>query len=483
MSSSSPITSQNPSPTTSSSTSPSVAASDPSATGEPNIVFVLTDDLAWNLVQYMPHVQAMQRVGTTLSNYYVVDSLCCPSRSAILTGEYPHNDGVFTNGGDDGGYQTFNSHGNQPNTFGVSLQKAGYRTGFMGNYLNGYLPKDPPPPGWNEWDVAGNGYPEFNYTLNENGKQVHYGKAPADYLTDVLSAKATSFIDSAAGKPFALEIATFAPHRPSTPAPRDANSFPGLQAPRTSAFNKSPTGAPSWLAAIPPLTATGEQEIDDQFRLRAQSVQAVDAMIGNLQEHLIAGGLAKNTYFVFSSDNGYHMGEHRLRPGKQTAYDTDIKLPLIVTGPGVPTRRTVAALTSSIDLAPTFETIGGASIPATTDGTSMLALWHGQNPPSNWQQAVLVEHHGPNTTPKDPDKPSRFGGNPPSYEAIRTASALYVQYGNGDREYYNTDTDPDELHNLAPTAAPTQLAPLQRALTTLAHCRGTVGCQSAAQLR
>ncbi|MDQ2846450.1 MAG: sulfatase [Actinomycetota bacterium] len=444
---------------------------------------MLTDDLASNLVQYMPHVLAMQKAGTTLSNYYVVDSLCCPSRSAIFTSEYPHDDGVFTNGGNDGGYQTFNSHGNQPNTFGVSLQKAGYRTGFMGKYLNGYQPKDSPAPGWNEWDVAGNGYPEFNYTLNENGKQLHYGKAPTDYLTDVLSAKATSFIDSAAGKPFALEVATFAPHKPSTPAPRDANSFPGLQAPRTAAFDKQPTGAPSWLKAITPLTAKDEQQINDQFRLRVQAVQAVDAMIGQLEQELTAKGLANNTYFVFSSDNGYHMGEYRLRPGKQTAFDTDIKLPMIVTGPGVPAGRQVTALTSSIDLAPTFETIGAASIPATSDGTPMLALWHGQNPPSDWQQAVLVEHHGPDTTPNDPDKPPPSSGNPPSYEAIRSATALYVQYANGDREYYDTATDPSELHNLAATASPAQLAPLQRALTAMAHCHGAASCQAAAQLK
>ena len=79
----------------------------------PNFVFVLTDDLSWNLVSHMPHVLAMERAGTTMSRYYVVDSLCCPSRSAIFTGEYPHDDGVFTNAGNDGGYFAFNQHGDQ----------------------------------------------------------------------------------------------------------------------------------------------------------------------------------------------------------------------------------------------------------------------------------------------------------------------------------------------------------------------------------
>ncbi len=118
----------------------------------------------------MPHVLAMQRTGTTLSRYYVVDSLCCPSRSAIFTGEYPHDDGVFTNSGRDGGYNAYNAHGDQSRSFAVALQNAGYQTAMMGKYLNLYVPtRDPPAPGWNVWDVTGNGYPEFNYQLNENG--------------------------------------------------------------------------------------------------------------------------------------------------------------------------------------------------------------------------------------------------------------------------------------------------------------------------
>src|SRR5919201_3859597 len=147
---------------------------------KPNIVFVLTDDLAWNLVQYMPHVQQMQKQGTTFSNYYVTDSLCCPSRSSIFTGKFPHDTGIFTNGGSDGGFGAFQRRGEEKDTFATQLQAAGYQTAMMGKYLNGYEPKQAlggskpyVPPGWNEWDVAGNGYPEFNYDLNENGKVVH----------------------------------------------------------------------------------------------------------------------------------------------------------------------------------------------------------------------------------------------------------------------------------------------------------------------
>jgi len=137
----------------------------------PNIVFVLTDDLSWDLVRFMPHVQAMQKDGVTFSRYYVTDSLCCPSRSSIFSGRFPHNTGVFTNMAPDGGFGVFNGRGEERSTWATSLQGAGYRTAMMGKYLNGYEPaglvKGKPlyiPPGWNEWDVAGNGYPERSST-------------------------------------------------------------------------------------------------------------------------------------------------------------------------------------------------------------------------------------------------------------------------------------------------------------------------------
>ena len=204
----------------------------------PNIVFILTDDLSMNLVQFMPHVLEMQRHGATFANYFVTDSLCCPSRSSIFTGRYPHNTGVFRNTGNDGGYLVFRDRGHEQATFATALSAAGYRTAMLGKYLNGYLPAiHPPAPGWTTWAVAGNGYPEFNYNLNQDGRILHYGDKPSDYLTDVLSARAVKFIKEADGSPFFIEIATFAPHAPYTPAPRDANALPGLQAPRTPAFN------------------------------------------------------------------------------------------------------------------------------------------------------------------------------------------------------------------------------------------------------
>jgi arylsulfatase A-like enzyme len=450
----------------------------------PNIIFVLTDDLATTLVPYMPHVQSLERAGTSFRNYYVVDSLCCPSRSAIFTGQFPHDDGVFTNVAPDGGYNAYNQHDDPPKSFAVALQKAGYRTGFMGKYLNGYQPKDQQPPGWNEWDVAGNGYGEFNYQLNVNGKLRFYGKQPGDYLTDVLSTKATSFIKSsrASGKPFALEVATFAPHRPWVPAPRDLNTFVGLKAPRGPTFDRTPTDAPPWLAAQKPLPKKKIAIIDRGFEREVEAVQAVDQMIGRLQQTLKQEGLLDDTYIVFSSDNGFHLGQYRLLPGKMTAFDTDIKVPLVVSGPGVPANRSVSALTSSIDLAPTFLQIGNTGPTDRPDGVSLLGLLHGQPPPADWQQAVLIEHHG-GSGPGDPDAQAIASGDPPSYEAMRTATALYVEYVTGAREYYDLSTDPNELHNVVSMLPPARLAALHSTLHALESCHGAAACQAAARVR
>src|SRR5262249_9283149 len=216
-------------------------------------------------------------------------------------------------------------------TFATSLTAAAYRTAMMGKYLNGYRPtRNPPAPGWSSWAVAGNGYPEFDYDLNQDGRIVHHGDAPSDYLTDVLSGLGVSFISQAAGSPFFVEIATFAPHQPYTPAPRDADALPELRAPQTPAFNAVPDpNAPKWLAGHVSLSDIDVARIDGIFRKRVQSVLAVDAMIGALQAALVSIGQDRNTYFIFSSDNGYHMGEYRLMPGKMTAYDTDIRVPLV----------------------------------------------------------------------------------------------------------------------------------------------------------
>jgi arylsulfatase A-like enzyme len=304
-----------------------------------------------------------------------------------------------------------------------------------------------------------------------------YGYRPRDYLTNVIARKGLDFIDRAAAakRPFMLELATFAPHSPYTPAPRDYGEFPGLRAPRTPAFNTVGTNEPAWLSRFEPLGRGQIALIDSKFRKRAQAVQAVDRMIGAIEEKLAAKGLARDTYIVFSSDNGLHMGEHRLRPGKLTAFDTDIKVPLVLTGPGVPPGRTVGAMTENIDLCPSFEQLAGAPVPSSVDGRSLLALIHGRRVPG-WPRQVLIEHHGRVLDREDPDLPIRGSGNPPSYEALRTPGSLYVEYVTGERELYDLRRDPFELQNIAASAGRRRLLGLHRALLRLERCHGSSSC-------
>jgi arylsulfatase A-like enzyme len=448
----------------------------------PNIVFVLTDDLSLNLVQYMPHVLQMQKDGVTFKNYFVTDSLCCPSRSSIFTGRYPHNTGVYRNTGADGGYRAFTSRGHEQATFATALSTAGYRTAMLGKYLNGYQPKsNSPAAGWKMWTVAGNGYPEFNYDLNQDSKIVHHGSQPADYLTDVLSGSAVDFIKQSAGTPFIIEVATFAPHAPYTPAPRDANAFPGLRAPRTPAFGAAADAkAPQWLRAHRQLSSADTAKIDADFRKRAQSVLAVDKMIGELQAAVAAIGQQGNTYFVFSSDNGYHMGEYNLMPGKMTAFDTDIHVPLIVTGPGVPAGATVEDVAENVDLCPTFTELGGMTPAASIDGRSLAPLLHGEKP-RDWRTVALVEHRGPVKNLTDPDLPSPRSGNPTTYEAIRDRTSVYVEYATGEKEYHDLASDPDELRNTFSSLPPDKQAALHATLAAVQNCHGAQSCSTAEQ--
>lgn len=462
-----------------------VPAAHPSPVGSPNIIFVLTDDLSINLLQFMPHVLEMERNGATFSNYFVTDSLCCPSRSSIFTGEFPHNTGVFRNVEPDGGYGAFIAHGNEPNTFAVALQRNGYRTAMLGKYLNGYRPgTNGPATGWNEWDVAGDGYEGFKYSLNKNGKVVYHGKLRRDYMTDVLSRNAIRFIQESRNTPFFVEIATFAPHAPYIPAPRDAHAFPKLLAPRTPAFNAAPDpNAAGWLTKFPPLSDSDMTSINRKFRIRAQSVLAIDKMIADLEAAVAAAGQEKNTYFVFSSDNGIHMGEHRLMPGKTTAFDTDIHVPLVVTGPGVASAQVINEIVENTDLCATFAGIAGASVPATVDGRSLVPLLHGARVPE-WRTLALIEHHGPLSElgdDSDPDVPHRRSGNPPSYEAIRSRDSIYLEYDDGTREYHDYASDPYELRNSFATLSPSAKASLHAAVNALRICHGVRACWNAAR--
>ncbi len=440
----------------------------------PNVVFVLADDLSSDLVRRMPAVQALARRGASFSNYIVDDSLCCPSRASIFTGRLPHDTGVFTNVAPDGGAYAWRRHRDEQHAFAGVLRARGYRTALMGKYLNGYRADGGHvPPGWTRWAGTGKGYEGFGYALDEDGVPRSYGTAPGDYLTDVIARLGERFIGR---RPFFLELATFAPHRPAVPAPRDASRFPGARAPRTPAYDRQIDDAPPWLAHRAPFRPATISRIDRDYRQRARSVVAVDRLLQGVEDRLQRLGELDDTYVVFSSDNGYHLGDHRLLPGKFTAFDTDVRVPLIVAGPGIRPGTRIDALAQNTDLAPTFEQMAGAPVPIGTDGRSLLGLLRGRPVPRDWRRVALIEHHHPPHGRHDPDHQSGESGDPPTYEAIRTRGETYVEYADGERESYDDRIDPFQLRNRYSTLRPRHRRALHRELRRLARCHGAGRC-------
>jgi N-acetylglucosamine-6-sulfatase len=422
--------------------------------------------------------------------------LCCPSRSSIFTGLFPHDTKVVRNLPPDGGFQKFQSEGLDKKTFAVALQSAGYKTSMLGKYLNGYgdplnTTTAPTPPGWSDWHVSNSsGYAEFNYVLNDNGTFNRYN-GPQNYGVDVLNTKAQSFIDQSAGSPFAIEVATFAPHAPYTPAPRNANDFPGLTEPRDPSFDTNNVNPPLWLGQRPPLGPRQIANVDRAFRKRAQAVESVDKLLADTEATLAAEHLTDKTYIVFSSDNGYHLGQHRLLKGKQTAFDTDIHVPLIVAGPGVPHHRVVPQVAQNVDLYPTFVQLAGARPDRPVEGHSLVPLLHPPKAVPMWRSVALVEHQKSNDA-SDPDFEGG-GSNPTTYEAIRISAkhlagfkgavdAVYVEYKNPqhEAEFYDISKDPYERRNVAAQLTTAQRTELHRVLAGLERCHTATACWSAA---
>jgi arylsulfatase A-like enzyme len=444
---------------------PGVAVPAAGATARrPNIVLILTDDQSLGSLAYMPRtLDLLARQGVTFANHVVPLSLCCPSRATILTGLYPHNHKVYTNFPPDGGFERFAELGHEETALAAVLRAAGYRTALLGKYLNGYpgaAGKTYVPPGWDEWasPVAGSPYAAYRFTLNENGKTVKYGSGPEAYMTDVLAGKATAFIRGAAAesKPFFLFLATFAPHSPATPARRHAGLFPDLKAPRGPSFNEADVrDKPQRIRGLRRLDDRQIGAIDVLYRKQILSLQAVDEAVAAVVRALRETGQLADTYLIFTSDNGFHMGHHRLEPGKYTPYEPDVRVPLLVRGPGVPAGATAAALTSSVDLAPTIAGLAGAALPFDADGRSLVPVLRGQRP-ATWRQAVLLEQfefppapprRGKLLEPSDPGDETRDSDHP-AHLGVRSAAFKFVEHGTGEREVYDLKRDPDELVNL-----------------------------------
>lgn len=443
----------------------------------PNIIVVMTDDMRADDVQYMPKLlRELSSKGTSFTNAFVASSWCCPSRATILRSQYPHNHQILTNDLPDGGFKKFYTLGLEQETLGVWMQRAGYRTALFGKYLNGYPVSAPDtyiPPGWDDWasPVSGEPYSEYKYTLNENGVLVEYGSARSDYGTDVYRGKTVAFIKSAMqqDQPFFAFVTPFAPHGPATPASRHQSLFPDTALPKPPSFNeKDVSDKPAYVSGLPRISAKTKTRMTGQNRQRLRSLQAVDDMLGRIVRTLKKGNALDNTFILFTSDNGFHMGEHRLSSGKSTPYMEDVRVPLIVRGPGVPAGKIQPALVSTIDLAPTLAELGAASVPAWVDGRSFVGLLQeSASVPLNWRSALLLELGPmelgitPTPTPTLTDIPTATPTNTltPTFEPTETPTVTMTPTCTTVPSVTQTDTatptgTPTET--IVPTGTPTE---------------------------
>jgi arylsulfatase A-like enzyme len=448
----------------------------------PNVVFVLTDDLdatGGPFWKALPKTRALVADrGTTFDNAFVTDPVCCPARGTILTGEYPHNSGVWSS-------YTESIGGAENRTMGARMQAAGYSTAFVGKYLNGYeLAADRVPPGWDEWFGLADGFLKgFAYRANHNGTIESFGKKPRDYQTDVLARVSTAFVDRATAdaSPFLLFVSPSAPHSPIGPAPRDAgNPFADDRLPRRPNFDEADVSdKPTWLReGVHRLDVATRAKETDRYRDAMGSLYAVDDLVDRIARRLRAHGALDDTVFVFTSDNGMNRGAHRLT-AKATPYEESIRVPLAIAGPGVP-HGTDHRMVTHADLAPTVYELAGLPVPADVDGRS-IAPFDGDTP---WRTEFLVEYRQKLLQTLDDVREAvaadRLRFLVPTWRALRTRDWLYVQWYAGDEheyELYDLARDPYQLDNLL--ATPEGVAQhrattdeLQARLDVLGDCAG-----------
>lgn len=405
----------------------------------PNVVVVMTDDQTVKDTRVMKTVmRQLARKGTTFRNFFATTPRCCPSRASFFTGQYSHNHGVRgPRNLQVESFKRFKDSGTLP----IALERAGYRTGYVGKYLNGYGDKGANPryvpPGWDDWraPVKGTATRQFDYVLNENGKLRRYGDRARDYQADVYARKAASFLGRAAKRraPFFLTVAPSAPHgergvsglrRDPRPAPRHRRRFEGKRLPKPPSFNeRNVRDKPSFVRRIDRLDRSEQRHLREEHQDRLASLLAVDDLVGRLIARLRKTGELGRTAILFTSDNGRLQGQHRLRE-KSVLYEESVEVPLIARGPGFP-RANRKQLTGNIDLAPTILDLANADPLREPDGVSLLPL--AKSGRRERGRDILLENA--------------------LSAAVRTRRYVYMEHPRKERELYALRRDPFQLES------------------------------------
>ena len=494
--------------------------------GRPNILFVLTDDQdallnGYNAsvgVAHMARLNARVRAkGVLFTNYYLAYPLCSPSRASILTGLFPHNHGLGTNA-------ELNSSGFHPREEAASvatwLQDAGYHTMLSGKYMNGYHAGKVSeaahylPAGWGDFygfqtvDYFGTAVNECEHSssASEAGSGCVSRVYPkAAYQTDIISNTSVRWLADVydRAKPFFMMLTPHAPHEPYTPAPRHAGTLAGLRQPVDAAMvmtDAMMAKLPGTLATLP--AVNNSKAYDAIYQKRAEQLLGVDEMIGAVLDQIESMGLADNTYVFFSCDNGYHLGQHRMPPGKREAFQHDINVALIVSGPGIAAGGTVHALAGNYDLAPTWAELGAArpgASAAPLDGRSLVPLLLGggsgggaAGEDGTWPRTFTLqegyqsceqgngegkacEKKPPHQTTPSAAAARAVAAKGRDYSALRLKDgrdALYVEYVDGGKMYFDSAADPWQTLNIFNTLSTNATAQLAQMLADVKDCSG-----------
>jgi N-acetylglucosamine-6-sulfatase len=442
----------------------------------PNVVVLETDDQTLAEMAVLPNVRRLiGDQGVTFDNNFDSFSLCCPSRASFLTGQYSHNNGVRGNAPPQGGYQALD----KSNTLAVWLQREGYYTVHLGKFLNGYGRQNPTeiPAGWSEWHgaVDPTTYRYYNYTLNEGGTLHTYCATPQPscYQTDVYRDKADEIIRRRAPEgPFFLWVAFLADHSGAprepgdppalgtpVPAPRHRDAFKSTPLPQPPNFNEADVSdKPQIIRRRPLLNARRIAAIQENWQQRREALLSADEAVASIVDTLRQTGELDNTLILFTSDNGFFHGEHRVANGKVLWYEPSIHLPLLMRWTGnksLPRGVHRTQLTMNVDDAETILDAAGVQPGRKEDGVSLLPFWRDQG--KEIGRDLLIDN-------------SPGAGH---FDGIRTPHYKYAEYANGDRELYDLRKDPYELQSEHANAAYDALkASLAARLHVLVTCSG-----------
>ncbi|WP_181309527.1 sulfatase family protein [Nocardioides campestrisoli] len=437
----------------------------------PNIVMVLTDDMRADELEQMPKTQALMRErGLDFTDAVSPHPLCCPARAELLTGQYAQNNGVRHNESKYGGYSRIKT----ANTIGTWFAQQGYNTGFIGKHANGYEHDSPRDPGWHVWEpITGNptDYYRFRFFGNEEWRD--------DYVTDRITEKTNSAVRAmaAADRPFLLFSNHIAPHERQQYGPQGLTEAPpakrhaGLEIDQVAPPIKAKSYKRAVVGGLPRKTPVKKRiktsKVQKKWEARVRSLQSVDDGVASLFAELDDAGEAENTYVVFTSDNGFSLGERRLFK-KNNLVQESLRVPMIFTGPRVPAGKTSDLPVTLVDLVATIADLGGVKPRLDVDGASFKRTLLGGTQP--WRDTTLIQ-----TGDKyQPRKHRNLRWKGWALRGVRTERYTYARdVNNGDRMLFDRARDPWEMRNVA--RAPKYrrtAAELDRRTNKLMRCAG-----------